>query len=54
MPEYEIRPHHAFKGWVLVFRNGINLCARTSRLEAEQYIARQKQIESLKERRIQL
>lgn len=52
--EYEIRPHHAFTKWVLVFKNGVSLRAFTSRAEAEAYIARQKRIASLNERMVRL
>lgn len=51
---YEIRPHHVFKGWVLVWRNGVSLRAFTQLVEAEQFIQRHKRIEDLKKREIQL
>lgn len=54
MAEYEIRPHHAFRNWVLVFKGGVSLRAFTSRLEAEQFIARHRQLETLKKREIRL
>jgi hypothetical protein len=52
--EYEIRPHHTFKDWVLVFKNGTGLRAFTTRLEAEQFVTRHKRLESLKEREVRL
>jgi hypothetical protein len=52
--EYEIRPHHCFKNWVLVWRNGVSLRAFTNRTEAEQFISRHRRIESLKQREIRL
>lgn len=52
--EYEIRPHHAFKNWVLVFKNGTGLRAFTTRLEAEQFITRHKSLEAIKAREIEL
>jgi hypothetical protein len=54
MNGYEIRPHHAFKNWVLVWRNGISLRAFTNRAEAEQFIARHKRLEHLKTLEIRL
>jgi hypothetical protein len=53
-PNYEIRPHHAFKGWYIIFKNGISLGARASKTEAEEYITRHKTIQSMKERQIKL
>jgi hypothetical protein len=51
---YEIRPHHCFTGWVIIFRNGQSIGARTSRLEAEEWIRRDKHIQSMKEREVRL
>lgn len=52
--EYEIRPHHAFAKWVIIFRNGQSIGARTSRLEAEEWIRRDKMLQSIKEREVRL
>jgi hypothetical protein len=52
--KYEIRPHHAFTNWVIIFRDGISIGARTSRLEAEEWIRRDKSLQSLKEREVRL
>jgi hypothetical protein len=54
MAEYEIRPHHAFNKWVLVWRDGISLRAFTSRVEAEAFIRRHKYIDDIKKREIRL
>jgi len=52
MNHYEIRPHHCFNKWVLVFRNGISLRAFTNRTEAQSFIDRQRNLENLKGREI--
>jgi hypothetical protein len=52
--KYEIRPHHAFTGWVLIFRDGVGIGARTSRAEAEEYIRKQKHLANIQERMITL
>lgn len=54
MPEYEIRPHHCFNKWVLVFRNGQSIRAFTNKGEAQDYITRQKRIDDFKKREIKL
>ena len=53
-PHYEIRPHHCFKGWYIVFQNGISIGARATKSEAEALIRNKQRVANLKEREVVL
>jgi hypothetical protein len=52
--KYEIRPHHAFKDWYIVFRDGTNLRAFANKSDALSFVDRQRIIDSFKHREIKL
>lgn len=54
MAAYEIRAHHAFKNWVIVWRDGRSLGAFTSRTEADAFVRRQIEIDRIKQRMVKL
>jgi hypothetical protein len=52
--KYEIRPHHCFKGWYLVFRDGNGMRAFANKSEAQSFVDRQRIIDDMKKREVRL
>lgn len=51
---FEIRPHHAFNGWFLVYRDGVGLRAFANKNDALAFMDRQRIIDDMKKREIKL